>query len=109
MSYFPNLSFFPLTAQGGFPENPGIALTQKQNTSYLQLGGLNNWFYEAIKILLNIWIFAVQNWGNDGTFRPHLATRQATVTDGCVILSLLLQLQTRRQLTLATKKQFWDS
>jgi len=30
--------------------------------------------------------------------------RQATVTDGCVVLNLLLQLQTRRQLTLARKK-----
>jgi len=35
-----------------------------------------------ITILLNIWIFPVQNWANDGAFRPHLATRQATVTDG---------------------------
>jgi len=33
------------------PRTP-IALTQRllQNTSYLQLGGLNNWFYAAITI-----------------------------------------------------------
>jgi len=31
-----------------------------------------------------------------------LKIRQATVTDGCVVLILLLQLETRRQLTLAT-------
>jgi len=31
-----------------------------------------------------------------------LATRQATVSDGCVILFLLLQWEARRQLTLAT-------
>jgi len=36
-------------------------------------------------------------------FCPHLATRQETVTDGCVVLILLLQLEIRRQLTLATK------
>jgi len=42
--------------------------------------------------LLNIGIFAVQNRGNDGAFRPHLATRQATMTDGCVVLIHLLQL-----------------
>jgi len=33
--------------------------------------------------------------------------RQATVSDGCVVLNLLLQLQTRRQLTLAMKRQIW--
>jgi len=31
-------------------------------------------------------IFAVENWGNDGAICPHLATRQAIVTDGCVVL-----------------------
>jgi len=40
-------------------------------------------------------------------FHPHLATRQATVTDDCVVLILLLQLQTRSQFTLATKIQIW--
>jgi len=29
------------------------------------------------------------------------------MTDGCVVVILLLQLQTRRQLTLATKRQVW--
>jgi len=56
--------------------------------------------------LLNILIFAVQNWGNDGAFRPHLATRQATMTDGYVVLIFLLKLQTSRQLTLARKDEF---
>ena len=91
------------------PLRTPIALTQKlwQNSSYLQLSGLNNWFYMVITILLNTWICAVQNWWNDGAVYPHLATRQATVSDGCVFLNLLLQLQTRRQLTLATKRQIW--
>jgi len=31
--------------------------------------------------------------------------RQAAASDGCVVLNLLLQLQTRRQLTLAMKRQ----
>jgi len=63
-----------------------IDLTQKlwQNTSYLQLSGLNNWFYVVITIFLSTWIFAVQNWWNDGAFYPHLATRQATLIGGCV-------------------------
>jgi len=45
--------------------------------------------------------------GNDGAFWPHLATRQATVTDGCVVSILLLHLRTRRHLTLVTKRQIW--
>ena len=45
--------------------------------------------------------------GNDGAICPHLVTRQATVTDGCVVLNLLVQLQTRRQLTLTMKRQIW--
>jgi len=49
---------------------------------------------------------AVQNFGEDCTFRFHLV---ATVTDGCVVLILLLQLQTRRQLRLATKRKIWYS
>jgi len=44
------------------------------------------------------------NWWNDGAFCHHLATRQATLADGGVILNLLLQLQTRRQFTLAVKR-----
>jgi len=34
--------------------------------------------------------------------------RQAAASDGCVVLNLLLQLQTRRQLTLAMKRQIWQ-
>ena len=48
-------------------------------------------------------MFAVQNWWNDGAFYPNLATRQPTVIGGCVVFNLLLQLQTRRRLTLAIK------
>jgi len=47
------------------------------------------------------------NWWNDRAFCPQLATRQATVTDGSVVLNLLLQLQSRRKLTLAMKRQIW--
>jgi len=46
----------------------------------------------------------MQNLGEDCTFRLHPA---ATVTDGYVVLILLLQLQSRRQLRLATKRQIW--
>jgi len=46
-------------------------------------------------------------------FCLYLATRQATVTYGfdpfLQVLILLLQLETRRQLTLATKRQMWHS
>jgi len=34
-------------------------------------------------------------------------TAPSLVTDGCVVLNLLLQLQTRRQLTLSMKRQIW--
>jgi len=72
---------------------------------YLQRGGLNNLrghnnFYSKFEYLQS-------KLGNDGAFRPLQAARQATVTDGCVSLILLLQLQTRRQLTLATQRQIW--
>jgi len=39
-------------------------------------------------------IFAVQNVGDDGAFCRHLATHLAAVTDGYMVLILLLQLQT---------------
>jgi len=45
--------------------------------------------------------------GNDGAFHSHLAMRLATVADGYAVLIHLLYLQTRRQLTLATKRQIW--
>jgi len=51
----------------------------------------------------------VQNWWNDGAFFPQLATRQPTVIGDCVVMNLLLQLQTRRQLTLGMKRQIWHS
>jgi len=51
-------------------------------------------------------MLAVQNLGDDSVFRRHLVTSLATGTDGHVILILLLQLQTRRHLTPATKRQF---
>jgi len=85
------------------PLRTPVALTQKlwQNTSYLQLSGLNNWFYAVITIFAQHLNMCSPKLWNDGAFYPHLATRQATVSDGCVVLNLLLQLQTRRQLTLA--------
>jgi len=91
------------------PPHRTTALTQKlwQNTSYLQLSALNNWFYVVITIFaqhLNICSPKLGEWRR---LLPHLATRQTTVTDGCVVLNLLLQLQTRRQLTLTMKRQIW--
>ena len=91
------------------PLRTPIAITQKlwQNTSYLQLSGLNNWFYVIITIFAqhsNICGPKLVEWR---CLLPHLATRQATVTDVCVALNLLLQLQTRRQPTLAMKRQIW--
>jgi len=81
LNFFNLVRIFP-------PLRTHIALTQKlwQNSSYLQLSGLNNWFYVIITFLLNTWICAVQNWWNDVAFYPHLATRQATVTAGCMVL-----------------------
>jgi len=43
---------------------------------------------------------------DDSTFRSHMATCLATVTDGYVALILSWQLKTRRQLTPATKDKF---
>jgi len=44
--------------------------------------------------------------GMTAPFTPT-STRQATVSDGCVVLNLLLPLQTRRQLTLPMQRQIW--
>ena len=90
------------------PRRP-IALTQKlwQNTSYLQFGGLNNWFYAVITIFAQHLNICSSKLGHDGAICPHLAVREAAVTDGCVVLILLLQLKTRRQLTLVTRRQIW--
>jgi len=60
------------------PLRTPIALTQKlwRNTSYLQLSGLNKWFYVVITIFaqhLNICSPKLVEW-------PHLATFQATVS-----------------------------
>jgi len=102
------LTFLILSKSSPAPCTP-IALTQKlwQNTSYLQLGGLNNWFYVVVTIFaqhLNICSPKLREWRRPF---PHLATRQATVTDGCLVLIVLLQLQIRRQLTLVTKRKIW--
>jgi len=40
-------------------------------------------------------------------YAPTWLRIRATVTDGYVVLNLLLQLQTRRQLTLIMKRQIW--
>jgi len=85
---FLNLArIFPL------PRMP-IALTQKlwQNTSYLQLGRLNNWFFAVMTIPAQ---------------HLNICSPKLGECDGCVVLILLLQLQTRRQLTLAMKRQIW--
>jgi len=66
---------------------------------------LNYWFNAVITIFpqyLNICSPKLGEWRR---LCPHLATRHATVSDGCVILILLLQLQTRRQLMLVMKRQ----
>ena len=99
---------FSILSESSPPLRTPIALTQKlwKYSSYLQRSGSNNWFYVVITILLNTWIFAVQNWWNDGVFCPHLATRQATVNDGCVVLNLLLQLQPVDKSRLPWKHKF---
>ena len=80
------------------PLRTPIALTQKlcQNTSFLQLGGLIDWFYVVITIFAQHLNIFSPKLGNDGAVCRHLATHQANVTDGCVVLILLLQLETRR-------------
>ena len=45
----------------------------------------------------------------DSVYRPHLAARLATVTDGYVVLIFLLQLQARRYLAPLTKKQIYHN
>jgi len=40
-------------------------------------------------------------------FAPTWLRVRATVTDGYAFLNLLLQFQTRRQLTLTMKRQIW--
>jgi len=80
-----------------------IALTQKlwQNTSYLQLGGLINWFYVVITIFAQHLNICSPKLGNDGAFAPAwLHVRQQLV----MILILLLQLETCRQLTQARRQ-----
>jgi len=72
-----------------------------QNTSYLQLGGMNNWFY-AIMTIFAQWfnICSAKFWG-----RRRLSHHLATVTDGCVVLIILLQFPTCRHVTPATERQ----
>jgi len=78
-----------------------------QNTSYLQLGGINNWFHAARQFLFTGSLFAVQNLRVQWHLSPYLAMCLATVTDDHVAWILLLQLQTCRQLTMAMKRQIW--
>jgi len=40
-------------------------------------------------------------------FRAALLKIAGNIADGCVVLNLSLQLQTRRQLTLTTKRRIW--
>jgi len=66
------------------------ALTEKlrQNTSYLQLGGINNLFYAVMTVFAqsNGAVFAIQNLRRVWRFSPHLVTPLATLTDGHVVL-----------------------
>jgi len=44
-------------------------------------------FARTWQFLLNGFIFAVQDLGDDGAFRPYLSTRLETLTDGYVVLN----------------------
>jgi len=73
----------------------------------LQKCGINNWlFTQSWRLLLKAQFLQSKIW-RDGAFRSHLGTRLVTVTDGHVVLIIVLQMQTRRQLTPATKRQIW--
>jgi len=90
------------------PLRTPIALTQKlwQNTSHVKLGGLINWFYVAIRnnnFCSTLEYLQYKIWGMTAHFAPTWLHVKQQLTDGCVVLILLLQLETRRQLTLATK------
>jgi len=73
------------------------APTQKlrKNTSYLQLGGINNWLYTVMTIFAQRFNICSQKLGTDRAFRPQLTPRMAAVTND---FDSFLQLQTRRQL-----------
>jgi len=76
----------------------------RQNTSYLQLSGMNNWLCASMTIFAQRFnILQSKTWGNDGTFRSHVAARLAMA----VVLILLLYLPTSRQPKLAQKRQIW--
>jgi len=76
---------------------PVSATTQKlrQNTSYLQLGGINNWLYTVMTIFAQRFNICNQKLGTDRAFRHQLAPRMAALTND---FDSFLQLQTRRQL-----------
>ena len=69
---------------------------------------MNDFLYAIMTIFAQWFNICSSQFRYDGAFRPYPATRLATVTSGCVVLILLLQLQTRRKLTPATKRHFGD-
>jgi len=79
-----------------------------QNISYLKLIEKNNCFHPVMTIFAQQLNICSPKLGNQGPFQPHLAKHLAAVTDGCVVLILLRQLQTRRQLILVTKRRLWQ-
>ena len=100
------LRHFEETGIGEFLQGDGSV-----SETFPEISGSFSWiFYILSEPQLTSYayrIFAVQNWWNYSAFCSHLATRQPTVTGGCVVLNLLLQLETHRQLTLAMKRQIW--
>ena len=94
------------------PHLPPISYAYSSNAEtwakyWLSTAWWIDWFYVAITIFAQHLNICSPTSGNDGAFCSHLAKRQANVTDGCVALNLVLQLQTRRQLTLTMKRQIW--
>jgi len=69
---------------------------------------MNNLLYAIMTIFAQWFNVCIQNLEATAPFAPSPATRLATVTGGCVVLILLLQLQTRRKLTPAMKRHFGD-
>jgi len=105
---FPEFFLFLLNLP--LPLRTPVALKLKlcQNISYLKLSGKNNCFHPVTTIFAQQLNICSPKLGNQGSFQPHLAKHLAAVTDGYVDLILLRQLQTRKQLTLVTKRHLWQ-
>jgi len=98
--------FFFVLAESSPPLSTPMPLKLKlcQNISYLKLSGKNNCFHPVMTIFAQQLNICSPKLGNQGPFQPHLAA----AIDGYVVLILLRQLQTRRQLTLVTKRHLWQ-